>query len=176
METNLTLVSTIAAALSAVIAAIALLLTFLKYRERIKTEHAERMADLLTKTRKDPDVIGFFKTIDLSEDHWYNLDFYKNGLERIVDNALLQFEHIMYLKEQKLLNDEEFSHYLYEIDKIVKDKEVQSYFFNLYHYCQKSELSFKYDKLLKYGIEKRFVDKDIYNKESMDYGEIILNF
>ena len=79
-------------------------------------------------------------------------DFYKNGFDKITDNALLQFEHIMYLKEQKLLNDEEFSHYQYEIDKIVKDKDVQSYFFNLYHYCEKAELSFKYDKLLKYGI------------------------
>lgn len=176
METTLPLVSTIATAVSAVVAAVTLLLAFLKYRERSRTEHAERMLDLLARIRKDKDITEFFRKIDFSEGGWYEDGFANSEFEKTVDNALLQFEHILYLKEQKLLTEDEFSHYRYEIDKIVDDKDVQKYFFNLYHYSQKAKLPFKFEKLMKYGVENQCIDKDIYNKESKNYGKKRLNF
>lgn len=176
METTLTLISTIATAISTIVAAVALLLALRNYSENSKASHAERMLDLLAKIRKDKDIVEFFKQVDFSEGDWYDDNFHDSEFEKTVDNALLQFEHIMYLKEQKLLTEDEFSKYQYEIDKIVDDKDVQKYFFNLYHYCDRVKLPFKFEKLMKYGIEKRYIDKDIYNKESKNYGEKQLNF
>jgi len=175
METT-TIISNIATAVSAVVAAVALLLTFLKYREKTKTDHANRMADLLERTRKDPNITNFFNKIDLSDNGWYSKSFYENGFEQTADNALLQFEHILYLKEKKLLTEEEFSQYQYEIDKIVNDQDVQRYFFNLYHYCKRVALSFKYDKLLKYGTEKGAINSDFHDKNSKNYGDKVLIF
>ena len=176
METTLTLISTIATAISTVVAAVALLLALRKYHERVKAEHADRMFDLLMRIRKDSDTVEFFRKIDFSEGDWYGDSFTNSEFEKTVDNALLQFEHIMYLKEQVLLTEDEFSNYQYEIDKIVDNKDVQKYFFNLYHYCDRVKLPFKFEKLMKYGIEKHYIDKDIYNKESKNYGEKQLNF
>lgn len=176
METTTTMITTIATSFSALVAAAALLLTFLKYREKTKADHANRMADLLMRTRRDPDITNFLKKIDLSDNGWYSRSFYENGFEQTADNALLQFEHILYLKKQNLLTEEEFSHYLYEIDKIVNNQDVQNYFFNLYHYCQRAKLSFKYDKLLKYGIVNGIINSSIYNMNSQNYGDKVLNF
>ena len=176
METT-SIISNIATAVSAVIAAVALLLTFLKYREKTKAEHAERMFNLLKQTRENPNTAAFFKMIDYSENRgWYNDGFPGSKFEQTIDNALLQFEHIMYLKEQKLLNDEEFAQYRYEIEKIVNNEDVQHYFFNLYHYSKNVDLPFKFDKLLNYGIENKYIDKDIYNKESKYFVKRVLNF
>ena len=134
------------------------------------------MFDLLTTTRKDPNVVNFFERIDYSENGWYGEGFTHSESEPVVDNALLQFEHILYLKAQKLLNKEEFSHYQYEIDKIVSNRDVQRYFFNLYHYTQRAKLPFKFTKLLEYGIAKQYIDKDFFNKDSYNYGNKVLNF
>ena len=176
METT-TIISNIATAVSAVIAAVALLLTFLKYREKTKAEHAERMFNLLKQTRENPNTAAFFKMIDYSENEgWYNKEFPGSEFEQMVDNALLQFEHILYLKEQNLLTEEEFSPYQYEINNIVNNQDVQNYFFNLYHYCQRAKLSFKYDKLLKYGTVKAVIHSDFYDKNSKKYGDKVLNF
>ena len=67
METITTMITTIATAISAFIAATTLLLTFLKYREKTKAEHANRMFEMLMRTRKNPDTINFFQMIDYSE-------------------------------------------------------------------------------------------------------------
>ena len=176
METTTIMISTIATAISAVVATATLVLAYLKYREKVKAEHAERMFDLLTTTRKDPNVVNFFERIDYSENGWYGEGFTHSESEPVVDNALLQFEHILYLKAQKLLNKEEFSHYQYEIDKIVSNRDVQRYFFNLYHYTQRAKLPFKFTKLLEYGIAKQYIDKDFFNKDSYNYGNKVLNF
>ena len=177
METITTMITTIATAISALIAATTLLLTFLKYREKTKAEHANRMFEMLMRTRKDPDTINFFQMIDYSENEsWYNKKFPGSEFEQMVDNALLQFEYILYLKEQNLLTEEEFSPYQYEIKNIVNNQDVQNYFFNLYHYCQRAKLSFKYDKLLKYGTENEVIHSDFYDKNSKKYGDKVLNF
>ena len=176
METTLTLISTIATAVSAVIATGALLLALHNYREKTKTEHAERMLDLLAKIRKDKDVTEFFRHIDFSNGGWYDDNFHNGEFEKTADNTLLQFEYILYLKEQNLLTEEEFKHYVYEIEKIVNDRDIQKYFFNLYHYCNRVQLLFKFEKLMRYGIDKHYIDKDIYNKESVNYGKKQLNF
>ena len=102
-------------------------------------------------TKKDKDIAEFFRLIDYSVNGWYNKGFHKSDYEQIVDNTLIQFNHIVYLYDQKLLTKEEFEQYRYEIDKIVHNIDVQRYFFNLYHYSQRVGLSFKFDKLLKYA-------------------------
>ena len=74
METITTMITTIATAISAFIAATTLLLTFLKYREKTKAEHANRMFEMLMRTRKNPDTINFFQMIDYSENEgWYKV-------------------------------------------------------------------------------------------------------
>lgn len=176
METTAIMISTIATAISAVVATATLVLAYLKYREKVKAEHAERMFELFTATRKDPNVVNFFEKIDYSENGWYGESFTHSESEPVVDNALLQFEHILYLKAQKLLKEEELSHYQYEIDKIVGNNDVQRYFFNLYHYTQRAKLPFKFTRLLEYGIAKQYIDKDFFNKDSNNYGKKVLNF
>ena len=75
-----------------------------------------------------------------------------------------------------MLDENGLANFLYEIDKIVGNKDVQCYFFNLYHYSQKAKLPFKFEKLMKYGVEKHYIDKDIYNENSENFGEQQLEF
>ena len=170
------IVSSIAMTISAIIASIALVLTYLSYRQKLKVEHAERMYNLFLGTKKDKDIAEFFCLIDYSVNGWYNKGFHKSDYEQILDNTLIQFNHIVYLYDQKLLTKEEFEQYRYEIDKIVHNIDVQRYFFNLYHYSQRVGLSFKFDKLLKYGSMRGIIEQDFFNVKSTNYGEKCLNF
>lgn len=175
MDTT-TVISSMATAVSAVIASVALLLTYLNYRQKLKAEHADRMFNLFLGTKKNKEIADFFQLIDYSAKGWYNKDFHKGNYEQLVDNTLIQFNYIVYLFEQKLLTKEEFNQYKYEIDKIVSNADVQHYFFNLYHYSQKANLPFKFDELLKYGSINGFINNDFYKLNSTNYGEKYLNF
>lgn len=176
MNITTNVISNIATAVSAIIASVALLLAYLNYRQKLKADHAERMFNMFLGTKMNLEIAEFFRLIDYSTNGWYNKEFHKSNYEQLVDNALIQFNHIVYLFDQKLLTKEEFIQYKYEIDKIVSNVDVQRYFFNLYHYSKKASLPFKFDKLLNYGSINGFIKNDFYNINSTNYGKRNLNF
>lgn len=161
METT-TNISNIATAISAVIAAVALLLTFLKYRKKEQMEHAEQVLRMLDKTRNDKEILKFFQMIDYGQ-HWYDKDFPGSEMELTVDNALHYYEYALYLREQELLTEKEFQFFEYDINRIVGNQDVLKYFRFLFGFTTSRNLSFKYKRLLDYGIKTNRI-----NKESID--------
>ena len=174
METT-TIITAIAASLAALVAVITLVIQCRQNRKNEKKILSEKAESILEKTRTDSGIMDFMKAIDYGES-WYKKGFHEGNFEKTADDALLTYNYVLELKERNLLDENGLSNFLYEIDKIVGNKDVQCYFFNLYHYSQMAKLPFKFEKLMKYGIDKKYIDKDIYNKESKNYGEKQLNF
>lgn len=144
----------IATMISAIVAAVALVLTYVQFRKRVKIEHAQQVLKMQESTRKD-EIVVFFRMIDYEENRgWYDGFHQNEKLERMVDNALLLYNYIVYLHRQSLLDSKEFSYFLYEIDKIVSNEDIKHYFLFLQQYTKQNGLPFKYEHLIHYGIEK----------------------
>ncbi len=174
METT-TIISAIAASLAALVAVLTLIIQCHQNRKNEKKILSEKAENMLEKTRTDPGIMYFMKVIDYGKS-WYKIGFHGSNFENSADDALLTYNYILWLKERNLLDENGLANFLYEIDKIVRNKDVQCYFFNLYHYSQKAKLPFKFEKLMKYGVEKHYIDKDIYNEDSENFGEQQLEF
>lgn len=158
METT-TIVSNIATAVSAVVAAVALLLTYLKYRKKEQMEHAEQVLRMLDKTRNDKEILKFFQMIDYNQ-HWYNKEFPCSEMELIVDTALHYYEYALYLREQGLLDEKEFLFFEYDINRILGNHDLSEYFRFLFNFSASGNLSFKYKRLLDYGIKMNRINKE----------------
>jgi hypothetical protein len=174
METT-TIISAIAASLAALVAVLTLIIQCHQNRKNEKKSLSEKAENMLEKTRTDPGIMHFMKAIDYGKS-WYKTGFHESNFEKSADDALLTYNYILWLKERNLLDENGLANFLYEIDKIVGNKDVQCYFFNLYHYSQKAKLPFKFEKLMQYGVEKHYIDKDIYNEDSENFGEQQLEF
>lgn len=166
METTATMIS-------AIVAAVALVLTFVQFRKRAKLEHAQQVFKMQESIRNNENATSFFRMIDYGEKKgWYQGFHCDKKLEKMVDDALLLYNYILYLRKKHILNKKEFSYFQYEIDKIVKNKDVQCYFFALNQHCERVGLPFKFDYLLQYGIDKKYIGKDIQDGKSNNYGEL----
>lgn len=116
-------------------------------------EHAEWVLRMLDKTRNNKEILKFFQMIDYNQ-HWYDNDFHGSKMELTVDNALHCYEYALYLREQELLNEEEFQFFEYDINRIVGNHDVLEYFRFLSGLTSSDNLSFKYKRLLDYGIKR----------------------
>lgn len=152
--------------ISAIVAAVALVLTFVQFRKRAKLEHAQQVFKMQESTRNNENVTSFFRMIDYGENKGWNQSLHRDKkLEKMVDDALLLYNYIVYLRKKHILNKKEFAYFQYEIDKIVKNEEVQSYFFTLSQHCKSLGLPFKFEYLLQYGINKEYINKEMRKSE-----------
>ena len=73
------------------------------------------------------------------------------------------------LKRAEYVNNLFSEFYRYQVERIIKNKEVQEYLYNIYHNAQyyKNEMSFTY--LFKYGQKNNFFDKEFYDPLSNKY-------
>jgi len=149
--------------ISAFVAAVALVLTYVQFCKRVKLEHAQQVFKMQESTR-NKEIVDFFRMIDYGENQgWYDGFHQNEKLEKMVDNALLLYNYIVYLQKQSLLTSKEFSYFSYEIDKIVSNEDVKRYFLFLHQYTKKAKLPFKYEHLLQYGIEKGYIKSESFD-------------
>ena len=126
-------------------------------RQKIGMSHAEQVSKMMTKVQDDPVLQDFFYDIEYNRFN-YSTQFHGSDKEKTADKILHHYEYILYLHERGLLKDEEFRFFEYDIQKIVRNKDMIKYFLNLYKYCDE-DLSFKYQRLLDYGEDKGYITK-----------------
>ena len=101
---------------------------------------------------------------------WYTEQFHGSGkLELKVDKTLSYFSYICYLREQKIISDKEFNFFKYEINRILRNSQVQDYFYNLYHFSNKNNTPITFLYLFKYGEKIKIFDEIFYDKNSYLY-------
>ena len=140
-----------------------------QWHDSNKLKRAEYVNNLFKEFNNNPDVKKVLYNIDYDVD-WYNENFHNSGeLEQATDIALNYYSYICYLYETNLIKKREFEFYRYQVERILKNSEVQHYFYNIYHNAKyyKNEMSFSY--LFKYGERNKFFDKDFYDPLSKKY-------
>ena len=135
--------------------------------QKYRMDHSKQVLDMLNKTRSERDIVELFYQLDYNKFH-YDGRFQGSQMEPLVDNVLHYYEYILYLKNQRILNKKDFKFFEYDIQRIVGNHDMQSYFFTLYHFVSK-RMSFKYQRLLRYGRKNGWIDEDFNNENSTNY-------
>lgn len=143
-------------------------------RQKISMSHVEEVAKMMTKIQSDPRLQCFFYDLEYNR-FQYSSEFHGSDLEKKADELLHHYEYVLYLQKRGLLKKEEFQFFEYDIQRVVGNKSIQEYLFNLYHFVDWGELSFKYQRLLDYGKGNGFISFDFDNPQSANYRHVLYN-
>lgn len=164
--TNEISISDITSALSVVLVIFGGVFGYYQWRKNVLLKRAGYINDLTEKIRTDnyiKDVIYMFDY----DDKWYSMQFHGSGeLELKVDKTLSYFSYICYLKRQKIISNKEFDFFKYEVERILRNQQVQDYFYNLYHFSNKFGTPFTFKYLFEYGKKRKMFDDNFYDKNA----------
>ncbi len=142
--------------------------------QKVRMSHAEQVAKMIDKIQYDPKLQNLFYDIEYNR-FQYSSDFHGSDLEKTVDELLHHYEYVLYLQERGLLKKQEFLFFEYDIQRIVENKNMQDYLFNLYHFVDWGSLSFKYQRLLSYGRNEGCISAEFDNPKSSYYKHVLRN-
>lgn len=165
----------IATVVLAIVAVISLIFGIYQNRMRTKESQSEIVTTLLDKFRKDSSMQSFFQKIDYGKP-WYGPQFLNSSIESIADNTFSYFENVLLNKEKGVLKEDDFTFFKYYIDRIVRNGDTQTYFFNLYHFTQRVNQTFPYQRLVNYAKNNGFLDVDEFEKRDSVMFKKVLNF
>lgn len=142
---------------------------YYQWRKSILLRRAEYINELTEKIRTDKYIKDVIYMFDYNYE-WYTEQFHGSGkFELKVDKTLSYFSYICYLREQKIISDKEFNFFKYEINRILRNSQVQDYFYNLYHFSNKNNTPITFLYLFKYGEKIKIFDEIFYDKNSYLY-------
>lgn len=106
----------------------------------------------------------------------YSKDFHGSGeMERKVDKTLQYFSYLCYLRKHKIISEEEFSFFEFEISQSLRDNKLIDYLYNLFHFVCRVEGydtqnvgidKFVYSELLHYAKEKELIDDTFFDRNA----------
>lgn len=167
---------------ASIISLLGVILAVIQYIKSSKLKRADFFNAIIKKLRSDPVILKWLLTFDY-EENWYDSSFHDSVDKQAgVDKTLQTLSYICYLRENKLISDKEFSFVKYEICRVLGNKGVQDYLFNLYHFSSrffqrkhpKDVKDFPFSFLLAYGISENLIDDSFFDKDSRN--NKILNF
>ena len=162
-------VSDIISFLSMILVVIGGVFGCVQWTKSIKIKKAEYINELTEKIRTDEDIKETIYIIDYGH-NWYTHSFHDScDLEIKMDKTLSYFSYICYLYQSHLIAKKEFGFFKYEIDRILMNKQIQNYLYNLYHFANKFETPITFKYLFEYGKKNKKFDDEFYNSESKKY-------
>lgn len=140
---------------------------FYRWEKNSEISRANRIYELISNFRCDEDVKDFLNYVDYDK-KWYTKEFHGNKeLESKFDKALTYQSYFCYLYDKKIIKEEEFVFFEYDIKITIENKQIKDYLYNLYHYEKKKGIKFTYDYLYKYAIEKGPIKEDEFKNEKL---------
>lgn len=120
--------------------------------ESIKMKKADHLHDIIEKLMFDEDIVRFIDKVDYKTEKWYDERFHKeHTVERLVDKTLSYLSYILYLKKEHIICEKDFHFVEYILKRTLRDSQVHSYLYNLYHFDKPNFLN---QNLLDYAEEK----------------------
>ena len=159
-------ISDIISFISLILAIVGVLFGYYQWKKSVRIKKAEYINELTEKIRTDKDIKEIVYVLDYNH-QWYTSSFHDCGeLERKMDKTLSYFSYICYLYKSHLIQKNEFAFFKYEIERILRNVQIQNYFYNLYHFANKIKTPMTFNFLFEYGKKHNMFDKEFYNSTS----------
>ena len=139
-----------------------------QYTNSKKVSKSQFVSDLIQKIRNDKDVKDVIRLIE-HDDFTYDSCFYANrDLEYKTDKTLTLFSYLVYIKDNRIISEEEFLFFVYEIKLLLQNKQLQNYLYNVYHFskCCKTECPFT--PIIEYGKSNKILSEDFFDVDACE--------
>lgn len=163
----------IIACVTMIVAIIGFVFSCYQWWRKVQSERAEKLLHLIKLLRNDMQQLSVLYTIDYGEP-WYDCSFHKSEKEAEVDKFLSFYEYILYLRSNHTISKREFRFFEYDITRIAKNKSVQAYLFNLYHFSRHTNATFSYQNILDYGMQKGCIVQSSFDEKSNIYKHCLI--
>lgn len=146
-----------------------------QWRKSVSLKRADYINDLTENLRTDKAISKAIYLFDY-DDIWYTEEFHGNtDLELAIDKTLSYFSYICYLKKQKIISENEFLFFKYEIERILTNSQTKNYLYNLYHFSKECKVPMTFKYLFDYGESQGMFATSFYDDKSELYPHY-LNF
>ncbi len=146
-----------------------------KWDKAFAIKRSEYIYELIEKIRTDKDISKVLHWIEYDYT-WYNESFHDDfKTERRVDKTLSYFSYICFLKEEKLIKKSDFKFFEYEVNRIINNKQVIEYMYNIYHFSKKFNTPITFYFLFEYATKNNILEEDFFNEKSSSFPHY-LNF
>lgn len=135
-----------------------------KWSKSMRIKRADYIKSLIDINNKEM-ILETFTLFDYNE-RWYDQKFHGSKIEQKIDYTFIYFDYICYLNFMGVFDRETFLLFKYQVDSIVKNRQVHDYFYNLYHYSKFKGLETSYYYILEYALKYKCIDKDFFDKTS----------
>ncbi len=140
-----------------------------QWSESNKLKRAEYVDKLFSMFNSSKNVKYAFSLIDYEKD-WYNENFHGSGhLEEAMDEMLNYYSYMCYLYKNKLIKENEFEFYKYQVLTILNNTQIKHYLYNVYHYTKAYHTEMNFYYLFDYGEKLKVFEKEFYNPKSKKY-------
>ena len=107
--------------------------------------------------------------------NWYNEDFHSGENEKEIDQFLAFINYICYLRNMKIIKENEFKLLRYEVNRVCCNYGVQSYLWNLFHFSIKMNAKCSFNEIIDYGMKKKLLPQQ-FKQNNKDLFPKYLNF
>lgn len=121
-------------------------------------KRAEFVNQIIEKLRFDKTMADTLALFDYGH-RWYGQDFHngKTGHEAEIDQLLSFLSYLCYLKDEKILTDNEFSFLQYELNRVCNHADTKEYLWNLFNFSRHISASCSFEKLINYAEKNGFL-------------------
>lgn len=143
-----------------------------------RASYAKMMMDDI---RNNEEVIDVLHVIEYSDgnvknDYWYNKSFHNNkDIEAKFDRVFAYFDYLCYLKEKKIIEEDEFKMIEYKLNRIGHDKNSLNYLFNLYHFAKDNNTTMSFSYLVNYLKEAGYIVAEDFTNINSPHYELVLD-
>lgn len=137
------------------IAVVAAVFALRQWRESCAVSRAEHLREMLDDFNDEIVSSGFRTLIDRQDET--NIVFYNggnkfaDGYESVVDRMLWVFSRICYEHDKRIISDEEFAFFEYQIRRTLQNKQIQQYLKDLVRIADVENVCFPFSPLLNQG-------------------------
>ena len=130
----------------------------IEWREHKKIRNAKMLLEFSCIFENNPAVAAFIQKIDYGENWYDNGKFHDTNFEKTADYALGILCHFIRMIENKIIDEKDFNALQYIIQRTLRNSYTQKYFKFLIEFTNKSETTFPFEPLLRYGREHRLLN------------------
>lgn len=156
------------ALISICLAVVGGILGYIQWLRANKIRRVEFLHSIIDKFRFNKEIANTMYELEYDE-FVYSKHFHGSAGERAMDGLISYSDYICFLLDNNLLKTNELSLLEYEIERILTNKELQKYLWNIYHFSKKLHGAPIYSYLINYGIHKKFIEENIKDKNNEDF-------
>ena len=161
MLIGLAWMNTCAEGLTFGVVVIGVVLGLIQWNRQLRHEAAVFLKGLLDELRSE-EVVSFLYDIDYDK-KWYGGKFHEGKKENKVDRALSFLSFVCYLRSERLLGDAEFAFFDYELARVLGNRQVIDYLYNLHHFSARQDRKSPFEQLINYGVNVGLVEKNVFS-------------